>query len=345
MSEPATTASLTITTTKGEIQLELWAKEVPETSRQFLQNCIDKKYHNQPFGTITSDLVQTTLSLVSYHLRNEYHSRIRFKKGLLAAARENENANHNHSVDEFFITLKQVPFHNRYIVFGRVVGESIYNVVKIGDSDMGESGPLYPAIITDVVVHESYFDLIPSVSAVVEEAEEPPKKKPKKTVLVKLAFEEDEDDEEDSHASFKMKSAHEVLNDKRLSRTAVVPEGTIEEKATQDKNKDEGKLPEVDNEKGTLPSHKEAINPDNAKYSQDITTIILDKQEVSEIGPSDEKSQAKTSQPAQLAQPSPDTKKLKPSREPYLDSDYDSNLDLSGDEHDSEAIHKHRFGR
>lgn len=61
--EPATTGHVVFDTTHGPIDVNLWCKECPTTTRTFLQLCLDGYYDGMIFHRILSDfLIQTGLS-------------------------------------------------------------------------------------------------------------------------------------------------------------------------------------------------------------------------------------------------------------------------------------------
>lgn len=47
--EPSTTAKVIMTTTNGDIEIELWAKEAPLACRNFIQLALDGYYENTIF--------------------------------------------------------------------------------------------------------------------------------------------------------------------------------------------------------------------------------------------------------------------------------------------------------
>mmetsp|Transcript_9380 Transcript_9380/g.16313 ORF Transcript_9380/g.16313 Transcript_9380/m.16313 type:complete len:618 (-) Transcript_9380:26-1879(-) len=61
--EPATTGRVVLTTTHGPIDIDLWCKECPTTTRTFLQLCLDGYYDGMIFHRILSEfLIQTGLT-------------------------------------------------------------------------------------------------------------------------------------------------------------------------------------------------------------------------------------------------------------------------------------------
>ena len=52
ISEPPTKGKVVIVTSKGEIEIELWAKETPKTCRNFVQLCLENYYDDVIFHRI-----------------------------------------------------------------------------------------------------------------------------------------------------------------------------------------------------------------------------------------------------------------------------------------------------
>ena len=50
--EPPTTGKVVLSTTKGDIDIELWCKEAPKATRNFLQLCMEGYYDNIIFHRI-----------------------------------------------------------------------------------------------------------------------------------------------------------------------------------------------------------------------------------------------------------------------------------------------------
>ncbi|KAK9245585.1 cyclophilin-like domain-containing protein [Lipomyces tetrasporus] len=245
--EPPTTAKVILHTTKGPIEIELWAKETPKASRNFLQHCIDGYYDGTIFHRVVADfLIQGGDPTGTGHggrsiyteeggFPSEFHSRLRFnRRGLLGNA-EAEEMNDN---SQFFITLAATPeLQRKNTIFGRVMGDTIYNILKIGEADLDKDDrPLYPTKITHTEILVNYFPDMKRRKSPQQEiaaAEQQKRKRPKAAKpKVKMSFgvEEDEDGEPGGIAmggkkKFKMKSAHEVLNDSKLSKDVVVDSG------------------------------------------------------------------------------------------------------------------------
>jgi peptidyl-prolyl cis-trans isomerase SDCCAG10 len=186
--EPQPTASCILHTTSGDISLELWAQQTPLTCRNFLQHCLDGYYDGTIFHRLVpgfilqgGDPTGTGSGGESIYdggafdepreqngiwpqeerkgknagphgvgFKDEFHSRLKFnRRGLLGMANEGPDSNGS----QFFLTLGDTPeLQGKNSLFGRVVGDTIYNVARMGESEVEGDRPLYPVKITDVEV-------------------------------------------------------------------------------------------------------------------------------------------------------------------------------------------------
>ncbi|ODV95557.1 hypothetical protein PACTADRAFT_24613, partial [Pachysolen tannophilus NRRL Y-2460] len=243
--EPPTTAKVILQSTKGPIEIELWAKETPITSRNFIQNCISQKFNGCKFNKIIKDFIiqiDEPLKEESAFFKDEFHSRLRFnRRGILGSSNRNKPNSNN---DQFFITLRETSeLNNKFTVFGKVVGDTIYNVLKIADGELNGEEPLYPAVITKCEVIIKYFDDLDSEDSKKRKTNETittKNKKKAKKIKVKLNYEDvEEEGNLDESVNLKMKSAHELLNDERL----VVNKEVEDSKIIEDKeNKEKAKV-------------------------------------------------------------------------------------------------------
>jgi peptidyl-prolyl cis-trans isomerase SDCCAG10 len=171
--EPAPTAKVLLSTTSGDILLELFAKQTPLASRNFLQHCLDGYYTNTIFHRLVPGFViqggdptgtgeggeSIYTSNPSGTFADEFHSRLKFnRRGLLGMAnsgRKDDNAS------QFFITLaKTEELDGRNTMFGRVVGDTIFNVVKMAEAEVveGTERPMYPTKILGAEVLVNPFE-------------------------------------------------------------------------------------------------------------------------------------------------------------------------------------------
>ncbi|KID97998.1 peptidyl-prolyl isomerase CWC27, partial [Metarhizium majus ARSEF 297] len=206
--EPQPTASAIIHTTLGEILVELFAKQAPLTCRNFLQHSLDGYYDGTVFhrlvpnfilqggdptgtgnggesiydgGAFGGDLDPWPMDErrgqnagpTGINFKDEFHSRLKFnRRGLLGMANESR-ADTNGS--QFFFTLdKTEELNGKNTLFGRVAGDTIYNLAKIGESEVDEASerPLYPVKIEKVEILVNPFEDMKKRSRVATQAVE-----------------------------------------------------------------------------------------------------------------------------------------------------------------------------
>ena len=167
--EPQPTAKVLLTTTSGDILLELFAKQTPLASRSFLQHCLDGYYNETIFHRLVSgfilqggDPTGTGEGGDSIYpggvFEDEFHSRLKWnRRGLLGMANEGKKGTNG---SQFFMTLGECrELEGRNTMFGRVVGDTIFNLVKMGEADLGDGErPLYPTKITGTEVLVNPFE-------------------------------------------------------------------------------------------------------------------------------------------------------------------------------------------
>lgn len=113
-------------------------------------------------------------------------------------------------------------------IFGRISGDTIYNLLKFNDLDVDDSDrPLEPPILRSVeVLWNPFEDIIPRSTPASRSAEAAAKaaavakaKKPEKKNLKLLSFGEEAEEDETAAAggAGKIKSAHDVLEDERCA--------------------------------------------------------------------------------------------------------------------------------
>ena len=192
--EPQPTAQVLLTTTSGDILLDLFAKQTPLTSRNFLQLCLDGYYNDTIFHRlVTSFIIQggdptgTGSGGEAIYpgglFEDEFHSRLKYnRRGLLGMA---NGGTKNDNGSQFFITLGATPeLEGRNTMFGRVVGDTIFNVMKMGEAELEREGserPLYPTKVTGAQVLVNPFeDMVRTERKVKEVAKEAGERREKK---------------------------------------------------------------------------------------------------------------------------------------------------------------------
>ncbi|XP_026316314.1 spliceosome-associated protein CWC27 homolog [Hyposmocoma kahamanoa] len=230
--EPPALGKVLLKTSGGEIDIELWTKEAPKACRNFIQLCMEGYYNGTIFHRVVPGFIVQGGdpngdgtggdSIYGVPFKDEFHSRLRFnRRGLVAMA----NAGKDDNGSQFFFTLAATPeLQNKHTIFGKVTGETIYNVLKLAEGLIGpDDRPDHPHKITSTTVLINPFtDIVPRVAERV--AEEPVKKKKKERQGVKnfglLSFGEEAEEDEGEALEYrsKPKSSHDLLEDPRLSK-------------------------------------------------------------------------------------------------------------------------------
>ncbi|MCO5552523.1 hypothetical protein L7F22_006035 [Adiantum nelumboides] len=247
--EPPTRGKVILNTTEGPLDIELWPKEAPKAVRNFVQLCVDGYYDDTSFHRIIkSFMIQGGdksgtgtggESIYGGPFADEFHSRLRFShRGLIACANAG-TPNSNNS--QFFISLDRCDWLDRKnTIFGKVTGNTIYNLLKLGEAETGEDDkpvePI-PKILSVEVLWSPFDDIVPttsqkSVAAAEDNDTKITVKKVKQLNLLSFGEEAEQEEQELATMNVKIKSSHDVLNDPRLlkgdSDGAIVDE--LEEK-------------------------------------------------------------------------------------------------------------------
>ncbi|KAL8684239.1 MAG: hypothetical protein Q9224_006497, partial [Gallowayella concinna] len=211
--EPQPTAKVLLETTSGDILLELFAKQTPLASRNFLQLCLEGYYNNTIFHRLVPGFVvqggdptgtgEGGEAIYDGGLfEDEFHSRLKFnRRGLLGMANTGKK---NDNGSQFFFTLGATPeLQGRNTMFGRVAGDTIYNLMKMGEAELvieGSERPLYPTKITRAEILANPFDdmvkrdgLQASSAMTGADTKDAKKKNKKRGAKVLLSFEDDEE--------------------------------------------------------------------------------------------------------------------------------------------------------
>ncbi|KAG2235834.1 hypothetical protein INT48_003946 [Thamnidium elegans] len=173
--EPHTNGKVILHTTSGDIEIELWGKEAPRATRNFIQLCLEGYYDNTIFHRVVPDFLvqggdptgtgQGGESIYDQGFPDEFHSRLRFnRRGLVGLANTGQDDNGS----QFFITLDRADdLTKKHTLFGRVAGDTLFNVMKMTELELDENErPLYPPRIkTAEVVLNPFDDIIPRITA------------------------------------------------------------------------------------------------------------------------------------------------------------------------------------
>ncbi|MEW5313077.1 MAG: hypothetical protein WDW38_004671 [Sanguina aurantia] len=308
--EPPTKGKVVLHTSLGDLDVELWPKEAPKAVRNFVQLCLEGYYDNTRFHRVIKDyLVQGGdptgtgdggKSVYGEPFRDEFHSRLKFNhRGLLACANENEP--HTNGT-QFFFTLGPADWlDKKNTIFGKVTGDSIYNLIRIGELQADEQDvPLFPPVITDAeVLWNPFDDIVPRVDREARKAAEAQRlqlladAKTRKRQqggtknLSLLSFGEEAGAEEDAiavaaaKAPTKFKSAHDVLDDSRLAKevAAEVEEAAADAEKAIKRQKTEGALAHMQAIMGKAAAKVGSKAPSSAKTKQVTTHNDEDSEE------------------------------------------------------------------
>jgi len=161
---------------------------------------------------------------------DEFHPRLRFnRRGLVGMA---NSGSLNTNTSQFFITLnKTEELQGKNTLFGKVVGDTIFNALKVQDLELDNERPIYPPKIERTEVIHNPFDDI-KLREKKRKLDAPPTAAQQKSKSAKikgtknlalLSFVEDspaqmvKDDESDK---FKLKSAYHFVDNPVLKKEA-----------------------------------------------------------------------------------------------------------------------------
>ncbi|MQL94235.1 hypothetical protein Taro_026887 [Colocasia esculenta] len=273
--EPPTKGKVVLNTSLGPLDIELWPKEAPMATRNFVQLCLEGYYDRTLFHrVIKSFMVQGGdptgtgtggESIYGGAFTDEFHSRLRFNhRGLVACA--NTGTPHSNG-SQFFITLDRCDWlDKKNSIFGKVTGDSVFNLLRIGEVETDNNDrPLnpIPKIISVEVLWNPFDDIVPRQisekpsSAPKTEVEKQDQKKKAVKKLNLLSFGEEAEEEEKDLASVnqKMQSIHDVLNDPRFIK-----------EETQEK---ELSSMEIEKKKDLQKAVREALNSKRGEHGKD----------------------------------------------------------------------------
>lgn len=193
--EPNPTAKVLLHTTRGDLEIELFAKQTPITSRNFLQLCLDGYYDDTVFHRLVKGFIIQggdptgtgqggESSYDGEPFQDELHSRLKYtRRGLLGMANTGKKDDNG---SQFFFTLAATPeLQDKNTMFGRIAGDTIYNLMKLAEAEIAEGSedrPMYPAKITgSEIILNPFEDMVKRERVAQRTAPEEKKaKKPKR---------------------------------------------------------------------------------------------------------------------------------------------------------------------
>ncbi|CAK5074902.1 unnamed protein product [Meloidogyne enterolobii] len=312
ISEPKTKGKVCLETTLGPIDIELWSRECPLACRNFVQLCAEGYYNGCIFHRLVRNFIVQTgdptgtghggTSIYGDVFKSEFHQRLKFnRRGLVGMASDKKDQNGS----QFFFTLGEASdLNGKHTLFGRVGGDTIFNLLKMNDYDVdANERPSRIHKITGVKILENPFSDL-KIRSKSEKEEKIGKRKlkeekieqiqPKRnTALLSFGDEMDEYDEEASKFQLKGKSAHDVLvDDISLSKQAAVGPEEINYKSENSKKVDvddkedfmeeQAREERMDRIKNKFKSNKKVVQFDESNKNEeedDIEKIVEDYRE------------------------------------------------------------------
>lgn len=278
--EPQPTASAIMHTTMGDISVELFAKQTPLTCRNFLQLALDGYYDNTIFhrlvpgfilqggdptgtgnggesiydgGAFSGELDPWPMDQrrgqnagpTGVGFRDEFHSRLKWnRRGQLGMANESKPDTNG---SQFFFTLdKAEELNNKNTLFGRIAGDTIYNLAKMGEAEVipGTDRPTYPVKITSVEILVNPFEDMVKRTRVATQAPKTvvvERKKRRKGGKQLLSFGDEEGDTEEVPVLKKTKFDTRIVMD--VEDEHLVEKKTKTKKAKTEENRMESVTP------------------------------------------------------------------------------------------------------
>lgn len=186
MSEPTPSARVVLITTQGNLEIEIWAKEMPLAARNFITHCHAGVYDNTYFHRIASSFVQagpeSVDTIYGSPFERETNRRIRFdRRGIVGCA----GTDAGQTSQLIFTTSPAPELATQCTAFGRLVGDSIYVLAAISDAEKDDETPVHAVRIDRVEIKEPFFEL-----AATEQPKPKAAARPKRQLRV---FDDDED--------------------------------------------------------------------------------------------------------------------------------------------------------
>uniref|UniRef100_A0A8R1HMR0 Spliceosome-associated protein CWC27 homolog n=2 Tax=Caenorhabditis japonica TaxID=281687 RepID=A0A8R1HMR0_CAEJA len=233
---------VTLETTAGDIEIELWTKEAPLACRNFIQLCMENYYKGTVFHRVVKNFILQGgdptgtgtggESIYGHPFKDEFHQRLKFnRRGIVGMA----NAGKDDNGSQFFFTIGErgaAELDKKHTIFGKIAGPTLFNMLKIAEVDTQGDKPVTFYKITGARIDNNPFDDIkPREKRKKEKSErrkEPKVVETKKTNLLSFGDEADEDEEAlmvfNKKTAHKPKSAHDAHDNDTigLSKQAAV---------------------------------------------------------------------------------------------------------------------------
>ena len=287
--EPPTEGKVLLTTSHGDIEIELWAKECPKACRNFVQLCLEGYYDGCVWHRIIKDfMIQSGdpsgtgtggESTYGAPFKDELHSRIKFNhRGQVAMANTGQKDTNG---SQFFVTLERCDWIDRkHTIFGKVSGHTIYNAIQIGDVEVEGDRPVdepFPKIMKTEVLWNPFEDVVPREKQIEknEENENVKRKKKETKKLNLLSFGDEAEEEEEVVGKFGKAKVKSVFDGVPCDDSKNKGEG--KSRMIQPGSKEEAELLRKDEEerlrlrRERMEKQKEEIVEKEKKHTKDST--------------------------------------------------------------------------
>lgn len=194
------------------------------------------------------------------------------------------NSEKDSNGSQFFFTLGACPeLQDKHTIFGKVVGNTVYNMIKFDDLQIDQNDrPLYPPKIHSTeIVFNPFDDIKPRKREIKKVDRKPEKPKIKGTKDFKLLSFGDEAEEEEEAVDevikafkSKSKSSHDLLDDPKLSSIPAVDPSLVAINNKRLKGDVKDKLMDEDDAKG---NSDENDSETNRKRKIDVASTIRTK--------------------------------------------------------------------
>ncbi|EDO15355.1 hypothetical protein Kpol_457p6 [Vanderwaltozyma polyspora DSM 70294] len=287
--EPQTTAKCIIYTSKGNLNVELWAKECPIASKLFIETCLSKFWVGSSLGEFGEDGSKLYIDFdgdtkFKDSIAMESNSRLLFnREGLLGW-----------DIDAglWFVTTSEKCDGKRKILIGKIVDQTIYNFREICNGEKSKKNSnkfLYPADITDIEVTIPYFkDLEGNTTPVASNFNSSAKKVQKslkRAVKLKMDYTEEDYEDEDDDGSISLPVPKKMKI--KLPKSIVIDqtkESTIEITPAKDNSETPQEVPKTyqdnpdDEETRTSNDGGQLLIDTDTKSERELETLKLFEQ-------------------------------------------------------------------
>ena len=294
--EPQTSGKIVVMTSSGDLQIELWCKETPRTCRNFLQLAMEGFYDDTLFHRLVPKyILQGGLNEARQPLATfsgEINNRLKFtRRGLLAMVNttsDGECRKVTH-LSQFFFTLGATPDLDRTCsIFGRVVGDTVFNLVRMGETFPVEEISNVRILGVKVIINPFDDIVVREIATNIDcERKEPKKRKPKTTLTFDISnLEEKKTIAKDLVPSVAITRKLDELEEqiKKLKKEIKNP-------YTSKKGKNSVDSGPMEKKKSLLELEREKYlnrNPRNGHNSEEMETLIeLNKFKKKLVEPSD----------------------------------------------------------